>query len=77
MNDPECKLLRLADACSDALFGGECGWESMDFDHFVTECAKAIQERNRLVKALEYSLAALSHGSVSVVSKQVAEMLKD
>jgi hypothetical protein len=44
MNDTE-KLLILADACSDALLGGERGWERMDFREFVAECRKAISAK--------------------------------
>lgn len=40
--DNSTKLLTLADACSDALLGGECGWMEMDFNRFVSECRRAI-----------------------------------
>ena len=36
------KLLTLADACSDAIYGGECGWERVKFTDFVSDCRKAI-----------------------------------
>jgi len=44
MTDSE-KLLILADACSDALLGGERGWERMDIKDFAAECRKAISSQ--------------------------------
>ncbi len=36
------KLVTLADSCSDVLYGGESGWERIDFKQFVADCRKAI-----------------------------------
>ena len=36
------KLVTLADSCSDVLYGGESGWERVDFKQFVADCRKAI-----------------------------------
>ena len=46
------KLLILADACSEALYGGERGWERGDFKEFVSEVRRALVERNRLKSAM-------------------------
>ena len=50
------KLLKLADACSDALFGGERGWESMPFESFVMECRVALNERARFKRMIDEGL---------------------
>jgi hypothetical protein len=55
MDDAE-KLIILADACSDALLGGERGWERMDFRDFVSECRKAISYKNKLKYQLREQL---------------------
>jgi hypothetical protein len=41
MGDSE-KLLRLAEACSDLILGGEMGWENMDFEEFVSLVRKSL-----------------------------------
>ena len=40
--DDATKLLTLADACSDVLLGGECGWQEMEFNKFVGEVRKLL-----------------------------------
>ena len=42
MSKENQKLLTLADACSDVLYGGEAGWENVEFKQFVSDCRKAI-----------------------------------
>ncbi len=37
------KLVILADACSEVVYGGECGWERVDFDKFVTDVKKRLR----------------------------------
>jgi hypothetical protein len=54
--DDSQKLLKLADACSDALIGGERGWEIMEFDDFVSECRKALSERNKFKRMIDEGL---------------------
>lgn len=49
--DSETKLLILADRCCEALTGGECGWERMDFDEFTTRCADAIRRGTKTPNA--------------------------
>ena len=55
MNDSE-KLLKLADACSDVLLGGEMGWESMEFDSFVSKCRISLAERNKFKQMIDEGL---------------------
>lgn len=65
------KLQTLADACSDALLGGECGWERMEFDEFVSLCRKAIGERNRFkqqILTLEATIAQEREMYISTAS---------
>lgn len=47
-NSDSSKLERLASACSDHVLGGECGWERMDFEEFVSLVRKQCAEANRL-----------------------------
>ena len=42
MSKENQKLLTLADACSDVLYGGEAGWENVEFKQFVSDCRQAI-----------------------------------
>lgn len=55
MTDTE-KLLILADACSDALLGGERGWEQMDMKEFANLCRKAIAAKVKLKRQLNEQL---------------------
>lgn len=48
MSDKD-KLRKLAEACSDAVLGGERGWEEMDFEDFVTEVRIRLVERDKLL----------------------------
>lgn len=55
MNDTE-KLIVLADSCSDLLYGGERGWEDVEFDKFVADCRKAIAAKTKLKMQLNDQL---------------------
>lgn len=37
------KLITLADRCSDLVYGGECGWEQVEFKDFVDCVAKRLR----------------------------------
>lgn len=41
--DAARKLATLADMCSDEVYGGECGWESVDFKEFVAKVRAALR----------------------------------
>lgn len=45
-------LIVLADAMSDLVLGGECGWEQMDFKDFVALCRKNIVKQKRLARLI-------------------------
>jgi len=46
-NNPDTeRLLKLADSCSDLIYGGERGWENLDFNDFVQHVRDRI--RNKL-----------------------------
>lgn len=50
------KLLILADAMSDAVLGGERGWERMDFKEFVSLCRKSVNKKSSDFAYLEKQL---------------------
>lgn len=65
------KLLTLADACSDALLGGERGWERMDFNEFVSMCRKALGSNNKAILQERERCANICKSNTVIASDDV------
>jgi hypothetical protein len=50
-NETHSKFIRLCEACSDVLYGGEGGWQNVKFEKFIDDCRKSIAYANRAKNA--------------------------